>query len=201
MNTSKKGASTLKLVELAILTALIIVLQTTGTVIRIGTTPVSLVLIPIVVGALLLGPGAGTFLGLVFGAVVYIAGATGADSFTFILFTDHPILTALTCFGKGAAAGFLPGLLYRLLKQWNDYAAVFIAAAAAPIANTGLFILGGLLMSGTLSANFVAEGSTVIYFLIIGCAGINFLLEFALNLIVAPAIHRIIVVVEKQLRH
>ena len=55
-------------------------------------------------------------------------------------------------------------------------------------------------MSGTLSANFVGEGSTVIYFLVIVCAGINFLLEFALNLIVAPAIHRIVVVLEKQLK-
>ena len=119
MARGKKRTSTLFLVELAILTAIIIVLQTTGTVIKIGTTPVSLVLIPIVVGSLLLGPKAGTYLGLVFGAVVYIAGATGADGFTFILFTEHPILTALTCFGKGAAAGFLPGLLYRLLKSWN----------------------------------------------------------------------------------
>lgn len=197
---STRKLSTLKMVELAILTAIIIVLQTSGTVIKIGTTPVSLVLIPIVVGALLLGPKAGTFLGLVFGAVVYIAGATGADSFTFVLFTEHPILTALTCFGKGAAAGFLPGLLYQLLKKWNDYAAVFIAAASAPIANTGLFILGGLAMSGTLSNNFVAEGSTVIYFLIIVCAGINFLLEFALNLIVSPAIHRIIYIVTNELK-
>jgi hypothetical protein len=77
---------------------------------------------------------------------------------------------------------------------------VFIAAASAPIANTGLFILGGLAMSGTLSNNFVAEGSTVIYFLIIVCAGINFLLEFALNLIVSPAIHRIIYIVTNELK-
>ena len=194
---STRKLSTLKMVELAILTAIIIVLQTSGTVIKIGTTPVSLVLIPIVVGALLLGPKAGTFLGLVFGAVVYIAGATGADSFTFVLFTEHPILTALTCFGKGAAAGFLPGLLYQLLKKWNDYAAVFIAAASAPIANTGLFILGGLAMSGTLSNNFVAEGSTVIYFLIIVCAGINFLLELAVNLVLSPVILRLLRISKK----
>lgn len=32
------------------------------------------------------------------------------------------------------------------------------------VVNTGLFILGALLMSDTLSANFVADGSTVLYF-------------------------------------
>jgi len=198
MSASKRGSSTLKLVELAILAAIIIVLQTSGTVIKLGATSISLVLIPIVVGALLLGPGAGTFLGLVFGAITFFAGATGADQFTFVLFSNHPFLTALTCFGKGAAAGFLPGLLYRLLKAWNDYAEVFIAAATAPIANTGLFILGGLAMSGTMST--LAGDSSVIYFLIIVCAGINFLLEFALNLIVSPAIHRIVVIVSKELK-
>ena len=54
-------------------------------------------------------------------------------------------------------------------------------------------------MSDTLSANFVADGTTVLYFLIIGCAGVNFLFEFALNLIVAPAIARIVAVLQKRL--
>ena len=52
-------------------------------------------------------------------------------------------------------------------------------------------------MSDTLTANFVQSGSSVMYFLIIGCAGVNFLVELAINLLFAPTIYRIIKVVKK----
>ena len=84
------------------------------------------------------------------------------------------------------------------MKKKNEYVAVFVASAIVPIVNTGLFILGALLMSDTLSANFVADGSTVIYFLVIGCAGVNFLIEFAVNLISAPTIHRVMRIIGKR---
>ena len=76
---------------------------------------------------------------------------------------------------------------------------MFAAAAVAPITNTGLFILGALLMSDTLSANFVADGSTVLYFLVIVCAGVNFLFELALNLIVTPSISSVVQAVKKRI--
>lgn len=177
---------------IAVLTAIVLVLQLTGTGIKIpvpGTTSISLTLIPIVLGAMILGPVGGAWLGFMFGLVVYLMGATGADGFTFILFSEHPFLTALTCFGKGICAGLLAGLAYKALMKINPLVATFASAAIAPIANTGLFILGALTMSDTLSANFVADGSTVIYFLVIGCAGINFIFEFILNMVVAPALN------------
>ena len=52
-------------------------------------------------------------------------------------------------------------------------------------------------MQQTLADNFVADGSSVLYFLIIGCAGINFIAEFALNLILAPALYRVLSVVQQ----
>ena len=191
---------TLRLVQLAILLALVIVLQQFGSSIKVGPTSFSLVLIPIALGGMLLGPGAGAFLGLVFGVIVFLAGVTGQDVFTQILFQDHPFLTAVTCLGKGAAAGFGAGLVYKLIAKKNTVVAGFTAAAAAPILNTGLFILCALLMSDTLAANFVADGSTVIYFLVIGCAGINFIVEFLVNLLVSPALNMVVNVVTKELK-
>lgn len=201
MQTSRKGSPTLKMVELAILTAIVAVLQLTGTAIHFGTTSISLVLIPIVLGAILIGPAAGAWLGFEFGLIVYLMGVFGADAFTFILYTDHPVATAIICFGKGAAAGWCAGALYRLIGKKHPVPAVFAASAVAPVVNTGLFILGALTVQDTLTSNFVAEGSTVLYFLIVGCAGFNFIFEFALNLIVSPALCRIVEVVQKQLGH
>lgn len=190
----------LHLVQMAILIALIIVMQSFGATIKVGPTSFSLVLIPIALGGMLVGKGGGALLGLIFGIMTLMAGVTGQDVFTQILFQDHPILTALICLGKGTAAGFGAGLVYELISKKNKIVAGFLAAASAPILNTGLFILGALLVSDTLSANFVAEGSTVIYFLVIGCAGINFIVEFLVNLVVSPGLNMVVNVVTKNLR-
>ena len=185
---------------LAVLLALVIVLQLWGSAIPIGATRISLTLVPIVLGAVLLGPLAGAFLGAAFGVVVIAVALTGGDPFTFMLFGDHPVLTVALCLIKGAAAGLVAGILYKAIRKKNEYAAVVAAALAAPVVNTGLFILGALLMSDTLSANFVADGTTVIYFLVIGCAGINFIIEFIVNAVASPAIYTVERVVERAVR-
>ena len=196
MLTNKKN-STLRLVQLSILVAIVIVLQLAGTAVKLNIlgTSVSLVLIPIVLGAMLLGPKAGAVLGFIFGIITYLMGVFGLDAFTFILFQDHPVLTALICIVKGTAAGLVARYVYEACqKAWNgkkNLLATFLASAAAPIVNTGLFILGSFTVADTLQSNFVGEGETLLYFLIIGCAGINFLLELALNLIAAPALFRL----------
>lgn len=200
MEKAKKSYFTARnITYLAVLLALVVVLQIWGSSIRIGVTSISLVLVPIVLGAVLLGPVAGAILGFVFGLIVLIYGITGADSFTFILFSDHPVITSVLCLVKGTAAGAVAGLLYKLIARKNKYVAVIVSAASAPVVNTGLFILGALLMSDVISANFVADGQTVIYFLVIGCAGINFLVEFAINLVLSPAIFSVNNVIERQI--
>ena len=184
---------TRQMVLLAILTAVILVLQLTGFAIKLPFlgTSVSLVLIPITLGAMILGPGAGAFLGFVFGAEVYIAcGVMGIDPFTAFLFQDNPVMTAAICLVKSTLAGYLSGLVFQLLCRKNRVAAIFTAALVTPVVNTGIFVLGCLFISGTLSGFMQANGigGSVVYFLLIGCAGVNFLFEAALNLILAPAL-------------
>lgn len=189
-----------QMVLLSVLTAMVMVLQLAGNYVRLpimGTT-VSLVLIPIALGAMLLGPAAGAWLGLVFGAVVYIqCGVMGMDAFTAFLFNAHPIVTLLICVVKSTLAGFLAGLVYKLLKNKNEILAVFLAAAVTPIVNTGVFIIGCFAILSTIES-FIAVNQEFfgdvsgVYFLFIVCAGINFVFEFILNMVMAPAIERII---------
>lgn len=194
----KKFFSAKNLTGIAILLALVVVLQVWGGSIRIGTTPLSFVLVPIVLGGMLYGALVGGLLGFAFGLIVLIYGITGLDGFTTILFNDHPFFTALLCLGKGTAAGIVPGLLFRFFQKKKTQIGVFAAAASAPIVNTGLFILGALcFLADTLKANFVASGSSVVYFLIIGCAGLNFLVELTINLVCAPALYTVLKVVSK----
>lgn len=182
---------------LGVLTAIIVVLQIFGSYFRIGTISLSFVLVPIVIGGILTGVIGGTILGFIFGIITLVMGVVGADQFTFILFSDHPFLTILTCVIKGSAAGFMSGFVYKLLKDKNLTLSTFAASAVAPIVNTGLFIVGAFCMADTLNSNFVAENSNVVYFIFIGCAGINFLIELAINLVLAPSVCKIIKAVKR----
>lgn len=203
MQAKENNKKVLKLVQLAILLALVIVLQFWGSGIKIGPTNISTVLIPIAFGAMLLGEWGGAFLGFAFGAIVFICGLTGMDAFTHILIQQHPIITALICLGKSTVAGYVGGLLFRLISKKNTtgatIVATFVTSMVIPILNTGLFILGALLLSDTLKANFVPDGTTVIYFLVIGCAGLNFIVEFLINTIVSPALFSVYRVITKRI--
>lgn len=205
MGRRTQKVKTRQMVLLAILTAVILVLQLTGFAIKLPFlgTSVSLVLIPITLGAMILGPVSGGFLGFVFGAEVYIVcGVMGTDPFTAFLFQDAPIATAGICLIKSTLAGYLSGLTFKLLRDKSRIAATFCAAVVMPVVNTGVFILGCLLIRSTLEG-FMAEsgiGGSVVYFLIIGCAGINFLLEAGLNLILAPALNRLWEIASRQFR-
>ena len=135
---------------------------------------------------------------MLFGLITLIAGITGTDPFTNTLFTSSPVITTLICLGKGMLAGLGSAWLYQFVSKKNSYVATFVASAAAPIINTGLFIFGALFLKDVISANFVTEGTTFLYFLIIGCAGINFIAEFIINLVFAPAVYTIVKAFKKK---
>ena len=202
MIASKRKQSILYMVELAVLTAIVLVLQLAGIAIRLPflATPVSLVGIPIALGAMLLGPKAGAWLGFVFGAeVTIVLGMMGGDPlFTGILFQDHPILTTLLCLTKSTVAGWASGMLFKYLKKLPELARVILASVAVPVINTGIFILGSYTMMDTFQSNFLGDGTSMFYFLVIGCAGFNFVFEFAVNAIFSPALERIITIVSKK---
>ena len=201
----KQQQRILYLVQLALLTAVILVLQFTGVAIRLpipGATNISLVLIPIALGAMLLGPAAGAFLGFVFGMVVYISGGVmHLDFFTGFLFDNNPIITAGICIVKSTLAGFLSGAAYKALSQNKRLGLLpfFVAAAIVPLVNTAVFCLGCLVILDTIRSLMSAAtiGGSAIYFIFIGCAGLNFLFELAVNMIFSPALAGLIRTITK----
>lgn len=191
---NKSGFFTTKnIVSLAVLVALLVVLNLLSTVFKVITN-VNLTLIPIVLGALILGVRGGVILGLISGLMTFVFGVVGVDPFTNILFVNSPVLTFLTCVVKITVAGGLAGWIYEIISKKNKYVATFVASALVPIVNTFIFILGGLAMYNTIASNFSED---VLYFLVIVCAGINFLIELGINLLVAPAIFSVVKVLDK----
>ena len=181
------------MVGIAVLAALVVVLQLLSSVIKIGTVSITLTLIPIVVGAAFYGPGAGAILGTVFGLVVYINSATGADTGGNLVFLANPFLCAVVCIGKGTLSGWCAGLVYRLVR---NAVAVLLAAITAPVVNTGVFLLGMVLFfQETLRA--WAAGSALLTYVLFTLTGVNFLVELGLNLVLSPAVSTLIRAIRK----
>lgn len=182
-----------KLTGIALFTAIVVVLQLLGSVIRFGPFSISLVLIPIVIGAALYGKLAGTWLGLVFGVAVLLSG----DASPFM--AVNPLGTVLTVLAKGALAGFLTGWVYSLLTKKNETLAVIVAAVVCPVVNTGVFLLGCLLFFmptvtawGQAWAQDLGIQFDVTRYMFMGLVGGNFLFELLFNVILGPVIVRLI---------
>lgn len=194
-----KRTDTRKLTTLAIFTALIIVLQLVSALLTrfVPVIPVSitLTLVPIVVGAALYGVGAGAYLGGIFGVVVLLFCVIALDPGGAMLWNANPLMTALVCLVKGIAAGAAAGAVYRLISKKNQVVAAVCAGITAPVVNTGLFILAVFaFFRGTLVswATLAEMADDLVTYAIVGLAGINFLVELCVNLVLAPVIVRII---------
>ncbi len=189
---SNVKSRTLMLAQMGILTAIVIVLQALAIGIRFGTFSITLVLVPIVVGAALHGWKAGAWLGLVFGIVVLF---TDAGAFLAVSVPG----TIVTCILKGVLAGMASAAVYKLLENKNRWAAIIAAAVVCPIVNTGVFLLGCLIFFyGTIAEWAAGAGfENVGAYLIIGFVGLNFLVEMAVNLLLSTVIVRVVDIFKK----
>lgn len=194
----------LKLVQLALLSAIIVVLQLYINIPLPGSLTLSLVLVPIVVGAILLGPASGAFLGGVFGLVVSILVVTGrAGELSTMMFTEAPVLTIAICMLKGIGAGLGAGLIAKACGK-RDFLGALLSAAAAPLINSGIFVLGLLLGFQDVLSRFAEmigyTGTSLIVFTLVVLVGLNFVVEFVANVVLSPAITRIVKTVRKTTR-
>lgn len=179
---------TKNMVGVGLFTAIVVVLQFLGGGIKFGMFSISLVLVPIVVGSAVYGWKSGALLGFAFGAAVLLSG----DAAAFLVI--DPIGTVLVVLVKGISCGLVAGLVYMLFEKVNKTLAVFLAAVSCPVVNTGIFLIGcKLFFYETVAAWGAAAGfeNTVAY-MFLGLAGINFIIEMAVNILLAPVIVRLI---------
>lgn len=189
-STPRKGLK--RQVGLSLFSAIIVVLTVLGNFVRFGPVPITLSLAPIIIGAAVYGSSAGALLGGVFGLVVLLGGIFGWDGGTVMLLMGlNPIGCILICIGKGILAGYLSGLAYRTIEKKSPLAAVVTAGVVCPVVNTGLFILGMLVFYGSTLQSW-AGGQNVIYYAIFGLAGINFVVELLVNLVLSSGITTVI---------
>ncbi len=188
---------TVRLTQLSILSALIVILQLMSYSVKIGPFGLSLVLIPIVIGGALFGMRAGATLGGVFGVVVTLCCVFGLDLGGNMLWNVNPWLTALICIGKGIFAGLAGAIVAKLCsKGGKPTLGVFVSAITVPVVNTGLFLLMLSLCFHDILVSWAA-GQDVVYYVLTGIVFVNFVPELLLNVVLAPVARRVIAVVSR----
>ena len=191
---TSKSEQIKRLVLMALFTAMVAVLSYLGGFIKIGgLASISLTLIPVVIGAALCGPAAGAWLGAVSGVVFF---ATADAAFWFGLSVPGTVITVLI---KGILCGYGAGLVYRLLHRLNRYLAVMVSAIVCPVINTAVFLLGcRIFFFDAVQSGAASEGLSAFAYMIVFFVGLNFVFELLTNIVVSPAILRVINIREKK---
>ncbi len=206
--SKNKMSKLVKFVQLAVLAAIVVVMSFTPLgYLKIGPLSIALVIIPVVTGAIVLGPGAGAFMGLVFGATSF-AQCFGMDAFGTTLMSINPFFTFLMCIPTRVLAGFLCGLIFKgvsgaLSGKKSAEISYPVAAVTGPVFNTLFFMSSLVLLFGKTDfiQNMMAEsgaGNLLMFFVIM--IGVNGVVEILSCLVVASALSKALSVANKKMR-
>ena len=183
-----KNFNTRRIAALGTLTALCVALQVMSNYITFGPVSITLALIPVVIGAILYGVKGGAFLGAVVGIVILLSPSTSG----FLAF--NPVMTIILCLVKTSLAGAVSALLFKAINKKKTLPAVVVSSLIVPIINTGLFAIGVLLFFLPL----FGEGIEAVKYLFLTVIGINFIVEFLVNALLASTIYYLIKLIAKK---
>lgn len=185
---------------LGILIALVIVLQLFASAIPMFGVTLNFSLIPIALASILLGALGGAIVGFTCGLVVFITMAIlGQEPSTAYLFQTNPVILTIMCIGKTTLAGVASGLLFDALKKINFHTAVIASSLIIPIVNTGIYMLGIVLMKES-AAQFMAlttSSAGTVFAVVFGLIWLNFVLEMVITAIFTPMLYRVVKIFKK----
>ncbi len=195
------------LVQLAVLTAIVVVMSFTPLgYLKIGPLSIALVIIPVVTGAIVLGPSAGAFMGLVFG-ITSFSQCFGMDAFGTTLMNINPVYTFIMCIPTRVLAGYLCGLVFKgvnsaLNGRKSAEAAYPIASVCGPVFNTLFFMSALVLLFGKtpfIQGLMAENGASSFVMFIVIMVGLNGIVEIVSCLIVSSALSKALTVANKKL--
>ncbi len=168
---------------IAILTALIAVMQYIANVLPVGMLPYNLTLFPIALGAVMYGPLAGLFLGLIGGGLVIVAPSTE------MFMAYKPFMTIVLCLAKTGIAGLVAGLIYIPFRKKFRLLGSILASLSVPIINTGIFVVVCFFVyAGAFKHTISWE---YLGYIFVALVGLNFLIELAINSALSPILFKV----------
>lgn len=192
---TKTTENTTRLVQIALLVAIILLMAFTPIgYIRTFGLEITLIVVPVTVGAVALGPLGGAVLGGIFGATSFIQ-CFGMSPFGAALLGINPWATLIVTMVPRLLMGWLTGLIFVGLRKTNVNKNVAFATAnlVGPLLNT-LFFMSGIVLffySTDYIQGFASMlGTTNVFAFVIAFVGINGLIEAAACFIVGTAVSK-----------
>ena len=195
MKNAKTRTNLVQMAQLAILIAIMLLLAFTPIgYLKAGVIEITFMVLPVAVGATLLGPLGGAVLGGVFGLTSFLQ-CFGMSSFGTFLFGLNPVLTFLTCVVPRILCGLLSGLFFRLLQKRDrtHIASYFLASLSTALLNT-LFFMGALILFFWRNPLFLSQMTEwgmpldTLWVFLVAFVGLNGLVEAIANAVLGGAI-------------
>ena len=190
------------MVQIAMLTAIVLILAFTPLgYIRTGGLEITLIVIPVAIGAVILGPVGGMILGAVFGITSFIQ-CFGMSHFGAMLLSISPVKTFITCVVTRTLMGFLTGLIYKGMKKVskNKSLNTVVANLCCPFMNT-LFFMTCIVVffynTEYIQGIVSTLGAANPLLFVLAFVGVNGLVEALLCFVVGSAITRALMIALK----
>lgn len=175
-NTSTKTG---KLVRLSVILAILLLLAFTPLgYLKVGAVEISFLMLPVVVGAITLGPLEGLILGAAFGITSFIQCLNGTSFFGATLLGIQPIYTFILCVIPRMLAGWLPGLVFKALRKIKATESVWsflISCTLGAVLNTVFFIGFLLVLFG--GTDYIQGFGKNVWAIIVALTGVNVIFE------------------------
>ncbi len=168
--------------RLAMLMAVMLVLDITPLgYIRYGTIEITTMMIPVMIGAAIMGPATGAILGAFFGITSFLQclGIPSISLFGSTLLSINWFYTLLVCMLPRIAMGVLSGYVFRWVQKVDKtgFASYIVSALTAAITNTVLFTGMVLLLFGSTDYIQGMRGGLSILAFAVAFVGLNGLIE------------------------
>lgn len=180
MNTNKN--KTRYIIRLAMLMAVMLVLDITPLgYIKYGTIEITTMMIPVMIGAAIMGPAAGAILGAFFGITSFLQclGIPSLSIFGSTLLGINWFYTLLVCMLPRIAMGVLSGYVFRWVQKVDrtGFVSYIASALTAALTNTILFTGMVLLIFGSTDYIQGMRGGLSILAFAVMFVGVNGLVE------------------------
>lgn len=198
-NKKKMNQKTVKLVYMAMFTAIIVLL--TCLPIKTFGLEITLAIIPIAIGAVVLGPVAGGILGGIYGICSFLQclGLLCPSPFGASILAIDPTLTFITCVVPRVLCGLIPGFIFKALSKFDKtkFLGHVTACLACPLLNTLFFMSSIMIFFGNSDViqGFMEMFGVYNPLVFVFCfVGINGLVEAIACFVIATAISKALTV-------
>ena len=178
------------LTQLGLLSGIVILMAFTPLgYLKVGVVDITFIVIPVAVGAIILGPKAGAILGGVFGLTSF-AQCFGMSAFGTMLFGINPIGLFIMCVIPRILVGFLSGLLFKWLynKKRTRVISFAIGSVSAALINTILYISFFAVLFHETGQQMATESGLNFFPFLLTFVSINSIIEMIACLIIGTAI-------------